>query len=166
MPRYNLLTELESSKFVLNLLDTPRHDDLTRIVQRYTASVIYAIVYGKRLTDGNKDFDEIIEIADSFVKDCYPGAHLVDTFTFLDSLPDFLATWRKEAFRKREWHMSVRPSFLSSRYFKMFHNSQFYRRVAGKVRKAMEANTALDCFTTRLLDHPDFDEPTTMQGAR
>ncbi|KLO06796.1 cytochrome P450 [Schizopora paradoxa] len=146
MPRYSLLTELESSKLVLDLLDTPLHEDLTRTIQHFTASVIYAIVYGRRLADGNKDFEEILEIADSFVKDCYPGAHLVDTFPFLDSLPDILALWRKEAYRKRDWQLS------------------FYTRVAEKVRKEMEENTALDCFTTRLFERPDFDSKSIMQA--
>ncbi len=107
MHRYNLLTELESTKLVLKLLDSHSQEDWTTCVMRFTASVIYAIVYGKRLEDGSTDFDEIIAITTSFVKDCYPGAHLVDTFTFLDSLPDFLAPWRKEALRKRDWEMSV-----------------------------------------------------------
>lgn len=111
MPRYSLLTELESSKLILDLLDTPLHQDLTRIIQHFTASVIYAIVYGKRLAEDTRDFEEIMEIADSFVKDCYPGAHMVDTFPFLDLLPDFLALWRKDAYRKRDWQLSVR-SFL------------------------------------------------------
>jgi len=146
MHRYTLLTELESTKLVLKLLDTHLDEDWTTCIMRFTASIIYAIVYGKRLEDESKDFDEIIAIVTSFVKDCYPGAHLVDTFTFLDSLPDLLAPWRKEALRKRDWQMS------------------FFARLAGEVKKATEAHAAPACFTSYLMEKKDFDDVTIAEA--
>lgn len=43
---------------------------------------------------------------------------------------------------------------------------QFYTRVAEKVRKEMEENSALDCFTTRLFERPDFDNKSLMHGTK
>ncbi len=152
-------------KLVLKLLDTHLDEDWTTCIMRFTASIIYAIVYGKRLGDESKDFDEIIAIVTSFVKDCYPGAHLVDMFTFLDSLPDLLAPWRKEALRKRDWQMSVSRIVIQCYLFSN-RTLQFFARLAGEVKKATEAHTAPACFASYLMEKGDFDDVTIAEGAR
>ena len=76
---------------------------------RYAASIIYSITYGKDFDkDGWDDFFSLIDIIEGFVRDCMPGAHLVDTFPILDLLPDFLAPWRQQAQKKHEKEMKVK----------------------------------------------------------
>jgi len=70
-----------------------------------------------------------------FVKDTYPGAHLVDTFPVLDYLPGLLAPWRKEALRK--------------------HNAEImlYNRLALEVKDKMDkGDVGIECFAARLWD--------------
>lgn len=66
------------------------------------------MTYGKDLDkEGGDDLTAILDVVDGFVRDCAPGAHLVDTFPILDLLPDFLSPWRGEASRKHEFEMKV-----------------------------------------------------------
>lgn len=69
-------------------------------MKRYAASIIFTLTYGKHLRDDDNDLRSVMDIMDSFTRDCAPGAHLVDTFPILDLLPDFLSPWRKDACRK------------------------------------------------------------------
>ncbi|KLO13132.1 cytochrome P450 [Schizopora paradoxa] len=131
--RYEALQELESTKFLSDLLHDRWPGDLFKSASHFSASVIYLLAYGKRLKDDDKDLDELIEIMDGFVEDCYPGAHLVDTFPFLDYLPDFLAPWRKEALRKRDREMAL------------------FGRLADDARKGIESSDVFpECFASIL----------------
>ena len=95
---YETIQEIESAKLVYEML--VRTKDSTRNCQRYAASLVFHLSYGRRLADDDHDLVAIQEILDNFVRDTYPGAHLVDTLPVLDYLPDILAPWRALA-RKR-----------------------------------------------------------------
>ena len=76
--------------------------------KEYAASIVYMLSYGKDLKDGGEDLKTILDVVDGFVRDCMPGAHLVDTFPILDILPNILSPWRKEASDKHLFEMKVR----------------------------------------------------------
>lgn len=74
----------------------------------YAASLVYTLAFGKDLNEeGLKELFGILDIVEGFIRDCMPGAHLVDTFPALDYLPDFMSPWRREARKKHEYEMKV-----------------------------------------------------------
>ncbi|KAJ7277951.1 cytochrome P450, partial [Mycena rebaudengoi] len=95
---YHDRIEQHSSRLLLNLLDSP--EKYRDHLYRFTASLIMRITYGTSLQGHEEDLDAILASNQSFNLDALPGAHLVDTFPWLDYLPDFLSPWRKEAKEK------------------------------------------------------------------
>lgn len=103
---YEAAQERESLRLLRYTLDKPEESYLN--AKRYSASIVYTLTYGKDLDDdGGDDLSAILDIVEGFIQDCYPGAHLVDTFPLLDFLPDILAPWRKQAFKKHDFEMKV-----------------------------------------------------------
>lgn len=84
-----------------------RPAESARHTKRFSASLVFNLSYGKRLSDDGKDLDDVLAILDNFIRDTYPGAHLVDNLPILDKLPDFLAPWRAQARRKHDMEMKV-----------------------------------------------------------
>lgn len=92
--------ELESKQLLFDLLDTAGGGgiDCHGHVERATASIIYALLYGHRLRTSsdpilltahavNHVFDQLVQV----------GAYLVDSFPVLNILPGFLAPWKAVA---------------------------------------------------------------------
>lgn len=75
--------------------------------KRFAASIVFSLSYGRRLPDDDKDLETVENLLENFIHDCYPGAHLVDTFPILDKLPDLLAPWRAEALKKHDQELQV-----------------------------------------------------------
>ncbi|CCM07044.1 uncharacterized protein FIBRA_09364 [Fibroporia radiculosa] len=97
--------------------------------------MVFYLSYGKRLEDDSNDLNGVLFVLDNFVRDTYPGAHLVDTFPVLDRFPDWLAWWRVEARMKHEKEMEL------------------YQRLVLEVRKKMfDSGDNLECFAARLWD--------------
>jgi len=100
--------------------------------------MVFYLAYGRRLRSHDDDLNSILRILDGFIKDTYPGSHLVDTFPVLDYLPDFLAPWRAEACRKHESEMKL------------------YSRLALEVKDEMtNGDLGLECFAARLWDQQE-----------
>ncbi|KAG6911402.1 hypothetical protein DXG01_016499 [Tephrocybe rancida] len=142
---YERVQELESTKLLFDMLNHP--DEAHMNAKRYAASLVFTLSYGKRLNDDDNDLRAVLQILENFVNDCYPGAHLVDTFPILDRiLPNFLAPWRASAAKKHEDEMRV------------------YTRLALEVKEKMEKGEMnLECFAARLWDQQaklDFDLTT------
>ncbi|KAJ7352157.1 cytochrome P450 [Mycena albidolilacea] len=95
---YHDRIEQQSSRLLLDLLEGP--DRYRDHLYRFTATLIMRITYGTGLHGQESDLDAILASNQSFNLDALPGAHLVDTFTWLDYLPDFLSPWRNDAKRK------------------------------------------------------------------
>lgn len=89
------MEQLRSCDLLLKLIGHPQ--DLETNLLRYAASIIFTLAYGKQLKDNDEDLNALMGLVESFSEDCRPGAHLVDTFPILDSLPDILAPWRNDA---------------------------------------------------------------------
>ncbi|KAF8180743.1 cytochrome P450 [Mycena galopus ATCC 62051] len=132
---YEGIQYTESLRLLLDLVKTP--DDYYNHFQRFPASLVFTLAFGRRINDDGKDLADAIAILITFVQDINPGAHLVDTFPILDQLPDFLATWRAEAKKKHEREMDL------------------YGRLSVSVKTTMETDTALECFAARLWDQQE-----------
>ncbi|KAF8993102.1 cytochrome P450 [Cyathus striatus] len=98
---YEQIVDLESHKLLRSILSRP--DDTQRNVFRYGASLMFSLVYGKQITEENEsDLDGLVAILENFLREAYPGSHLVDTFPILDLLPDFLSPWRIQALKNHD----------------------------------------------------------------
>ncbi|KAF8955138.1 cytochrome P450, partial [Flammula alnicola] len=129
---YERMQEVESSKLLFDMLTHPEESNMN--TKRYAASLVFTLSYGRRLPDDDEDLVSVLDILDGFIADCYPGAHLVDTFPVLDKiLPSFLAPWRAAATKKHEKEMKL------------------YTRLVLEVKKRMEGGEPdLECFSARL----------------
>ncbi|TFK45745.1 cytochrome P450 [Heliocybe sulcata] len=128
---YESMQEEESAKFLYDMLVNP--SDADQHSKRYAAATVFRLSYGKRLSDDNEDLRQVLTILDGFIRDCYPGSHLVDIFPLLDSLPDFLAPWRLSARRKHEYEI------------------QLYARLIEEAKTRLSSGDDSDCFASRLL---------------
>ncbi|KAJ7266401.1 cytochrome P450 [Mycena haematopus] len=132
---YEDMQDTESLRLLTDLATTPT--EWSHHCGRFAASLVFTLSYGQRLDDDGKDLAGVQTILANFIRDTYPGAHLVDTFPILDRLPDFLSPWRAEAKRK--------------------HNEevQLYTRLSSEVKMRMEKDLGLECFTARLWDQQE-----------
>ncbi|KLO19076.1 cytochrome P450 [Schizopora paradoxa] len=130
---YQAAQERESIRLLQNVLVMPSETQLH--AKLYAASLVYTLAYGKDLNkEGLKELFAILDVVEGFIRDCMPGAHLVDTFPTLDLLPDFMSPWRKEARKKHEYEMNL------------------YGRLFLEVTKKYEISggTTSECFSSRL----------------
>jgi hypothetical protein len=105
------MQELESVKLLHDMLTRPT--EAPRHCKRFSASLVFHLNYGNRLADDDKDLQAVLQVLENFVRDTYPGSHLIDTFPSLDDiLPDFLAPWRAEARKKHVEEMKVAPTSI------------------------------------------------------
>lgn len=122
--------------------------------KRFSASIVFSLAYGRRLPDDDKDLKAVENLLENFIHDCYPGAHLVDTFPILDKLPDFLAPWRAEALSKHDQELKV--CYLS--WFG--NNAQLFQLFSRLIHEALENRNekdalTTDCFAVRLWEEKD-----------
>ena len=109
---YEGMLETEATKLLHEMLVRP--DDFMLNCDRYAGSVVYYLSYGKQLgDDGDEVLTTLKNIVDNFVRETYPGAHLVDSLPWLDHLPDFLAPWRDRARRGHDVELAVRFNLIS-----------------------------------------------------
>ncbi|KAG6852717.1 hypothetical protein C0991_009627, partial [Blastosporella zonata] len=134
---YERMQELESTKLLFDMLTRPEESNMN--TKRYSASLVFTLSYGRRLADDDQDLVSVLNILDNFIADCYPGAHLVDTFPILDKvLPDFLAPWRAAARKKHDDEMKL------------------YTRLVLEVKEKLDkGQTDLECFAARLWEQQE-----------
>ncbi|KAK0458977.1 cytochrome P450 [Desarmillaria tabescens] len=135
---YESMQEFESLRLLHDIVNKPT--EAFRHSQRFAAALVFTLSYGKRLGDNDSDLDSVIAVIQGFVRDTYPGAHLVDTFPALDLLPDFLAPWRAKARAKHEFEMKL------------------YNRLVLEVKDRMESGKQdLECFAARLWERQNIE---------
>lgn len=108
------MQERESTRLMHDMLVRPQEHRMN--CNRFAASLVFYLAYGKRMASDDGDLKSVLKILDGFIADCYPGAHLVDTFPILDWLPGPLAPWKAAASKKHEEEMSV-SGFTLSQFF-------------------------------------------------
>ncbi|KAE8381535.1 cytochrome P450 [Aspergillus bertholletiae] len=96
---YRDLQDIESKQLTYEMLST---NDFSDRFHRYSASIIFAMGYGKRMLRGD---EHEIQEADALIKNItevtMPGSWLVDAFPIIKYLPPCLAKWKQ---RGDEFH--------------------------------------------------------------
>ena len=99
---YQKIQDLESKQLVWEMLST---NDFTKSFQRFTASAMFTLAFGKALSkedvkrDEIRHMDEMVELTFQVVS---VGSFLVDVFPILDHLPRFLSKWKTVAEKAHE----------------------------------------------------------------
>ncbi|KAF9262833.1 cytochrome P450 [Marasmius fiardii PR-910] len=148
---YEIVQEQEAVKLLYDMLIRPQ--DATRNSRRFAASLVFHLSYGGNLTDDDEDLDAVTEVLAGFVRDTYPGSHLVDSFPILDLLPGPFAPWRREALKKHR------------------HEMKLYQKLALQVKQKMDqGDIGVECFAARLWDQAargevDLEELSYLAGS-
>ncbi|KAJ7734759.1 cytochrome P450 [Mycena maculata] len=132
---YEEIQATESLRLLSDILASPTR--CAHHCRRFSASLVFTLSYGERLDDDGKDLAAVTTVLEGFIRDTYPGAHLVDTFPLLDYLPGFLAPWRAEAQRKHEFEVEL------------------YTRLASNVKTRQAKELGIECFAARLWDQQE-----------
>ncbi|EPE33145.1 Cytochrome P450 [Glarea lozoyensis ATCC 20868] len=89
---YCALQELESTQLVFDMLSTNNFTDGFR---RYSAGLIFALAYGKRIDNfASQDLKDLDQVIDNTLSTLQPG-WIVDLFPILNHLPRWLAPWKR-----------------------------------------------------------------------
>ncbi|GCB23316.1 fumitremorgin C synthase [Aspergillus awamori] len=93
--QYHSLQELETQQ---TLLDFVEGDNYELIFQRFQASLIHTMAYGRRLPKQNDQrLHEVEALSKAFINAATAGNYLVDIFPILKHTPTCLAPWKKYA---------------------------------------------------------------------
>ncbi|KAF2176411.1 cytochrome P450 [Zopfia rhizophila CBS 207.26] len=136
--KYQPVQDFESKQLLTEFLDSP--EDFYLINRRYSASVIMLVTYGYRIPSwGDPLIKKIYDVIDNFTEMTAPGAHAIDSFPSLASLPEWLmGNWR--TFGKRVFD----------------HDSKVYLDLWNRLKRETDSGEARDCFTkTFYLNDPE-----------
>ncbi|CAM1502372.1 Fc.00g043560.m01.CDS01 [Cosmosporella sp. VM-42] len=90
---YRTLQDVESKQLIFEMLST---DEFSDRYHRYSSSLIYALAYGRRMTQGNEpEVQAIDQVMDDFLYAARVGTWIVDSIPALNILPTWLAPWKK-----------------------------------------------------------------------
>ena len=131
--KYRPTQSLESKVLLHELLHEP--DEFRTHLQRYTASVIVTVTYGRRVEDVRTDIvvQRNNESVDRFVSVNIPGKFAVERYPILKYIPAFLAPWKADVLRQRQ------------------KDIQLYTQLLDEVKEKVARGVAHDCWTTQLL---------------
>src|SRR5271169_6509034 len=92
---YRPIQENESKRLAMDLVRSPQNFE--RDLERYAASVVMTVAYGKRVDDMNDPAVQmVLEMMQYMASLNVPGRYLAESFPILAKFPDFLAPWKKE----------------------------------------------------------------------
>lgn len=126
--KYRPVQDYESKQLMVDLLDSPeRFYDHNR---RFSLSVIMLVTYGHRLATWEDPLlKKVYTVLDNLTEMTAPGAHVVDSFPSLASLPQsLLGNWR--TFGKKIFD----------------HDSKVYLELWENLKGEVDAGTARNCF--------------------
>lgn len=99
---YKPTQTLESTQLMHELLTSPL--DFATHLERYAASVVVSVTYGRRVLDVHSDREVVVNRAamEFFTLINIPGKYLVESFPVLKALPAWAAPWKRMALEGRE----------------------------------------------------------------
>ncbi|RPA95776.1 cytochrome P450 [Choiromyces venosus 120613-1] len=129
--KYRPVQDLESKHLIHALLKKP--EDFSLQFHRYSASLIFAMGYGKRLITGQeKELQSIDAIMRNFTEAGAVGRWWVDMFPILDLLPKYFAEWKKISAEFHKFESELHVTNLNNarerkgwNWAKMYKNSPF-----------------------------------------
>ncbi|KAK4188886.1 putative cytochrome P450 17A1 [Podospora australis] len=132
--KYRWIQSLESMVLMKELLETP--EKFREHLERYAASVVVMVTYGRRVTDVRKD--EVVEMnrlaMERLTLVNIPGKYAVERYPALKYIPAFLAPWKRMVLEQRK------------------KDIQMYAGLMNDVKARMKRGTLPDCFAKHLLD--------------
>ncbi|KAG2121266.1 cytochrome P450 [Suillus clintonianus] len=145
---YQAMQRENAMSFILNMLDDPKNHQ--KHAQRYAASVILRVTYGKSAPTANADPEviRIHKVLDHFQVVMRPGAYLVDRVPLLRYLPGYGKQLDK-------WH---------------HEELDLYRHQLQRVKNDVDQDKAAPSFTKTLLEnteehHLSTDEMSYLAGS-
>ncbi|KZT34836.1 cytochrome P450 [Sistotremastrum suecicum HHB10207 ss-3] len=97
---YQWRQDQQIKKLLFDMITKP--EEYAVNLTRFTSGLIMGIVYGTPVEGREEDLNAIIKSNKSFNLDGLPGMHWVDTFPWMEKLPDALAPWRQTAIQKHK----------------------------------------------------------------
>ncbi|KAH8824049.1 cytochrome P450 [Flagelloscypha sp. PMI_526] len=128
--KYQPITLSDARITVQQILESP--EDFDKHLRRSNVSVTFRCLYGHSTLDPNDP-----DILSAGAKAATPGQHLVEFFTWMQYLPDWLAPWRVWA---KDW-------------FKK--DSEFLEKLFEDVQTRMNNGEQIPCIATSLLEDGD-----------
>ncbi|KAM5511934.1 hypothetical protein FOXYSP1_06734 [Fusarium oxysporum f. sp. phaseoli] len=134
---YRPIQSLESKVLMLDLLKRPA--DFRVHLERYAASVIVTVTYGRRVEDVRSDIvvRRNAEAMERLTMVNIPGKYAVERYPALKYLPTFLAPWKKEVLQQRQ------------------KDIQLYTELMDEVREKVAQGTSPTCFAKHLLEEQE-----------
>ncbi|KAI0835784.1 cytochrome P450 [Hypoxylon sp. FL0890] len=134
---YRPIQSLESKVLVHDLLEDPAR--FRKHLERYAASVIVTVTYGRRVED--VDTDIVVrrngESMDRLTQVNIPGKYAVERYPALKYIPSIFAPWKAEVLKQRQ------------------KDIQLYTELMDEVKDRMAKGTLPTCFAKHLLEEQD-----------
>lgn len=143
--KYQSTQILESTRLLEDLVLRPQ--DYERLFMRYSAGLVFRTGFGKVLGENDPLLDRIFTLVHHVERVASPGAYLVDTFPWMQYLPDFMAPFKRE--------------------LKALHAEELdvFRSLLENTRKAMATGEAADCWEKTYIENKDQYRLTEDEGA-
>ncbi|KAH7363238.1 cytochrome P450 [Plectosphaerella cucumerina] len=131
---YRSIQSLESRVLMHDLLRTPM--DFRTHLERYAASVIVTVTYGRRVDDVRTDavVQGNAEAMGRLTSVNIPGKYAVERYPALKYIPSIFAPWKAEVLEQRR------------------KDIQLYTELMDEVRQKMNRGKAPECFARHLLE--------------
>ncbi|GAA6007591.1 cytochrome P450 [Rhodotorula paludigena] len=135
---YRPIQEMEAKRLCADFLHLADSMGWEKHIERFSASSVVAIAYGRRVDDAKVGFvQSVIKRMEEVGKTNLPGKQILDAYPFLQSLPEFLTPYKKT------WRAARAES----------HG--FWMSLADTVKERMHKGTAAPSFTRDLLEKRD-----------
>ncbi|KAK3950572.1 cytochrome P450 [Pseudoneurospora amorphoporcata] len=131
---YRPIQNLESRVLMHDLLTNPK--EFRTHLERYAASVIVTVTYGRRVEDARTDavVRANAESMSRLTSVNNPGKFAIERYPALKYVPSIFAPWKAEVLRQRQKDINM------------------YLGLVNEVKDKMKREVAVDCFTTYLID--------------
>ncbi|GAA6041644.1 hypothetical protein JCM8097_007787 [Rhodosporidiobolus ruineniae] len=135
---YQPVQELEAKRLAWDFANLTETMGWEKCIERFSASVVTAIAYGRRVDDVKIGFvQSVIKRMEEVGKANLPGKQILDAFPILQSFPEFLTPYKKTWRAARE------------------EGHQFWMSLTDTVKERMEKGTAPQSFTKDIIERRD-----------
>ncbi|PPQ65061.1 hypothetical protein CVT26_015757 [Gymnopilus dilepis] len=145
--KYEHVEAREAAATVVQILEAPErwYDH----IKRTSASTILAVLYGwpSVKTEDENLIHRIASVVIRMVKSVVPGTYLVNVFPFLNHLPRWMASWKRDGL---EWHR---------------RDTEMFMKFNKEVQEKTYPETSASCFVSDLLENTDANELSEEEAA-